>query len=107
MGDVRAETEAEYRYGPPSLEEHEVEMLLLRAPGGFSFPSRWMGAKENNRIGRIVFLGVPFFSKIWNRHLFGRPSGLLTHSINALFYSAVALTISYLMSLFFWASAVL
>ena len=47
-----------------------------------TFADRWMTFDASNRIGRLVFLGPPFFTKTWMSSAWWSPSLLLAKAFN-------------------------
>jgi hypothetical protein len=76
--------------------------ITLDAQQRKRFKDIWITSRESNRLGKQVFLGAPFFSKLWPEAKWWQLPHVLRQGINYLAILLAAIAVSYLTVLLFW-----
>jgi hypothetical protein len=96
------------RFSQANTELAEIEDLYTKtdadgsarklnpAFNAFTAGDIWLAGKGMNRIGRIVFLGTPFFEKVWARWK-SNPLEWIGALVEAIFYTPIAALIAYVL----------
>jgi hypothetical protein len=62
----------------------------------------WVGSRCTNRIGALVFLGAPFYRKVWKRTYWWSPGNMIRAIVDAAVSFPAAIIIAYVMAMICW-----